>query len=644
MPSDPSLFPPDQPAVAPAPGGGQRARSAGALTLGAIGLVFGDIGTSPLYAMRQAFAGPHPLPPVQPNVLGIVSLIFWSLLVVVTLKYVVVMMRADNRGEGGILALQALVGHAADGGTRMAARIATLGIFAAALFYGESMVTPAISVLSAVDGIRVVAPGWLNYIMPGALAVLVVLFMAQRQGFSAIGAIAGPVMIVWFLVLAVLGVHNIAADPSVLWALSPHHAILFLFRGGWTAFMTLGAVVLTVAGCEVIYAEMGLFGRLPIRIAWYGLALPSLVLNYFGQGALLLANPQSVVNPFFLLAPAWAGPALLGLAILAAAIASQAMISGAFAMTRQAIQLGYLPRMEISHISEKEMGRIYIPFINWTLMVGALTLVAGFQTAAGLASAYGVAVTATMLISSMLLALAMTRLWGWRGRKTTMLLGLFLAVDGAFFLANIAKIPYGGWFPLAVGGVTFVLLTTWKNGRRMLMERLGRDAIPVDDFIAGLSDRVTQVPGIAMFLTGTRQGIPLALLHNLKHNKVIHERVVICTVSIEEVPVVDPEQRIESEMLSERFQRLTLRFGFMEDPNIPKVLAQARTDQLGFFYEPMSISYFLSRETLVPAKRPALRAWREHLFAWMSRSATSAMDFFQLPSNRVVELGSQIEI
>ena len=616
----------------------------GGLLLAAFGVIFADIGTSPLYAVRQAFAGPHALAADRLHVLGVMSLVFWALLFVVTLKYVVVMMRADNRGEGGSLALQALVGQAARGQAGLLAALGSLGILAAALFYGDSMITPAISVLSAVEGLRFASPPLAPYVLPVTLAVLVLLFFVQRHGTATIEAMFGPVMLVWFVVLAVLGVRNIAAAPEVLRAISPYHAVMLLARDTRGGFLSLGAVVLVVTGCEVLYAGIGRFGRLPIRLGWYTLVLPALVLNYFGQGALLLVHPRAAAHPFFGMAPAWAIGPLAGLAVLAAVVASQAVISGTFSMTRQAIQLGYLPRMEIRHTSKKEIGAIYIPFVNWVLMLAAVGLVLGFDTSLDLASAYGVAVTGSMLISSTMLALVMTLLWGWRGRRTTLLVALFLLVDAAFFFANLAKIPYGGWFALAVGVVVYLLLTSWKMGRALLMEKLRQEAMPVADFLDALSDRVARVPGTAIFLTGTQEGVPLALLHNLKHNKVIHERVVILTVIMAEMPFIPAEQRLQVVPIAADFHRLVLRYGFMEDTNIPRALAQARTDELGFFYEPMSISYFLSRETLVPGSHPGMALWREGLFAWMSRSAANAMDFFHLPVNRVVELGSQVEI
>ena len=539
-------------------------RNFGGLLLGALGIVFGDIGTSPLYAMRAVFIGPHSLVIERPHVLGVLSLVFWSLIIVVTLKYVVVMMRADNRGEGGSLALQALISRAAAESGRLSTVVAALGLFAAALFFGDSMITPAISVLSAVEGLQVVAPHLASFVIPVALAILIGLFLIQRQGTNAVGMMFGPVMLVWFVVLAILGIRNIALAPEVLWALSPHHAIRFLLQDGAAGFLTLGSVVLVVTGCEALYADMGHFGRLPIRLVWYMLVLPGLVLNYFGQGALLLAHPEAIDNPFFHMVPAWAGAPLLGLATAATIIASQAVISGTFSMTRQAIQLGYLPRMSIVHTSARAIGQVYVPFVNWLLMLAVAGLVVCFENSSNLAAAYGVAVTGTMLISSMLLTLVMTLLWGWRGRRSAVLVAVFLVTDAAFFIATAAKIPYGGWLPLVVGVGIFVVMRTWQSGRLKLIERLHKDAMPVNDFLASLSDRVKRVPGTAVFLTGMREGIPVALLHNLKHNKVIHERVVILTVILEETPVICADRRLEAIPLAANFHRLILRYGFME--------------------------------------------------------------------------------
>ncbi len=619
-------------------------RSVMALTFGAIGVVFGDIGTSPLYAIKETFAGAHPLALDRLHIFGVLSLMFWSIVLVVSTKYVAFIMRADNRGEGGSLALLALASRAAQGRAALGALVVTLGIFATALFYGDAVITPAISILSAVEGLQVVAPGLGDYVIPLTLVIVVILFSIQRHGTDAVGKVFGPVMLIWFLVLGITGIHAIGLAPEVLKALSPHWAILFIANDGWIGFLALGSVVLAVTGAEALYADMGHFGKIPIRLAWYMIALPALLLQYFGQGALLIARPEALENPFFSMAPAWAGLPLLLLATCATVIASQAVISGAFSVTRQAIQLGYLPRMTIIHTSAHEIGQVYLPVMNWMLLIVVVGLVFGFQSSSNLAAAYGIAVTGTMIITTALAGIVMVLNWGWRLRRVLVLMGVFMVLEMAFFLANTTKIPHGGWFPLAIGLVIFILLTTWKQGRALLMSKLSTAAMPVEDFVAALSDRVVRVPGTAIFLTGTREGVPLALLHNMKHNKVLHERVILMTVSMEEVPVVAAEKRLESIQLAPGIQRLVLRFGFMEDLNIPKTLAHARKDELGFFYEPMAISYFLSRETIIPSTAPGMAPWREELFAWMSRSATNAMDFFHLPSNRVVELGAQVEI
>jgi KUP system potassium uptake protein len=625
-------------------GGDGKSRNVAGLMLAAIGVVFGDIGTSPLYAMKETFSGPHAVAMDKGNILGVLSLVFWAITIIVSFKYVIIIMRADNRGEGGSLALLALVSSAAEKNRRLSLMVSALGIFAAALFYGDSIITPAISVLSAVEGLQVAAPHLEQWVVPLTIVILFMLFAIQSHGTDLVGKMFGPVMLVWFLTLAILGIRNLSQAPVVLVALSPHYAISFLFREGWHAFLALGSVVLAVTGAEALYTDMGHFGRLPIRLAWYLLVLPALILNYFGQGALLIHSPEAITNPFFNLAPAHLALPLVILATLATVIASQAVISGAFSVTRQAIQLGFLPRMEIIHTSEEEMGQIYLPFVNWLLMVMVMILVVGFKTSSNLAAAYGVAVTGTMVIDALLVGTVMLLIWKWNPRKVKILIGGFLVVDLAFFLANSIKIPDGGWFPLVVGGLLFTILTTWKDGRRRLLARLKADALPVEDFLASLSDRVPRVPGTAVFLTGTSEGVPIALLHNMKHNKIIHERVVLLTVVVEEVPFVPEERRLENRLLAPHFHRVFLRYGFMESPNIPKALAHARTDQLGFFYEPMSVSYFVSRETLLPTEKPGLRGLRDTLFATLARMATSAMDFFHLPSNRVVELGSQIEI
>jgi KUP system potassium uptake protein len=614
-----------------------------ALTVAAIGIVFGDIGTSPLYAIKESMAGPHPLPIDQLHVMGVLSLIFWSLMMVVSAKYVMVIMRADNRGEGGSLALLALLAHAFEDNKRMARRVGILGLCAAALFYGDSVITPAISVLSAVEGLEVAGPGFADYIEPLTIGILLGLFIIQRHGTAVVGGLFGPVMVIWFLVLAGLGIHNIARMPEVLWALSPHHAVQFFLAEKVTGFLALGSVVLAVTGAEALYADMGHFGRFPIRLAWYGLVWPSLLLNYFGQGALLLSDPAAIENPFFRLVPQWATMPMVVLATAATIIASQAVISGAFSITRQAIQLGYLPRMEILHTSEKEMGQIYVPFVNWALMGAVILLVLGFKNSSNLAAAYGIAVTGTMFITTLLAAMVMRLMWGWRGKRVLAMVAVFLIIDGTFFLANVPKIPHGGWFPLALGGVVFLVLTTWAKGRKRLRAAMDKDAIPMATVMDSLG-KLTRVQGTAVYLSGTAHGVPLALLHNVKHNQVLHERVVLMTIQVEELPFVPEERRVTTKDVADHIHRLVLHYGFMEIPNIPRALAHARQDQLGFFYEPSRTSYFVSRMIVTPRGQSGMAGWREQLFAWMVKNAATSMDFFRLPMNRVVELGANVEL
>ncbi len=616
----------------------------GALFVSAVGVVFGDIGTSPLYALKETFAGPHPLPIDPPHVLGVLSLVFWSLMCVVSIKYVIVIMRADNRGEGGSLALLALLNRATGTSPKLLALVGALGVFAASLFYGDSMITPAISVLSAVEGLEVVAPELETFIVPITMAILLALFAVQRKGTASVGVVFGPVMLAWFTCLLVMGLHNIHLHPAVLKALSPHYAVEFMIENKLLGFLSLGSVVLVVTGAEALYADMGHFGRWPIRAAWYLVVLPALVINYFGQGALLLSHPAAIDNPFYLMAPAWARMPLLVLATMATVIASQAVISGAFSLTQQAIQLGFLPRMEIIHTSERERGQIYLPFVNWALLFMVLCLVAGFRSSGSLASAYGIAVTGSMAIDSILVGLVMAKIWGWSGKLVKPLIGAFLVMDLSFFFANAGKIPTGGWFPLAVALVLFLLLTTWKRGRELVRARRTQDALPIEIFLESVAEKVVRVRGTAMFLGGEKDGVPTALLHNLKHNQVLHERVVLLAIAVDERPYVPPEDRVASTELGPNFHRVVLRYGFMDDPNVPKALANARLDELGFFYEPMTTSYFLSRETIIPSREPGMALWREGLFAWMNHTATTTMDFLHLPMGRVVELGGQIEI
>jgi KUP system potassium uptake protein len=621
--------------------------SFGGLVLGALGVVYGDIGTSPLYTLHECFAGEHPLAVDRDNILGILSLIVWALTIIVSIKYIIVTMRANNHGEGGSLALLALLHQVKNGPRWLTPVVATLGIAAAALFYGDSTITPAVSVLSAIEGLSVAAPGLADYIIPITIAILLVLFAIQRKGTSLVGALFGPVMIAWFVILAILGVRNIVKAPFVFAALSPHYGALFLYHHGTLGFLALGAVVLSVTGGEALYADMGHFGRAPIGLAWYVLVMPALFLNYFGQGALLLTDPSALENPFYLLAPHWALLPLVILAGLATVIASQAVISGAFSVTAQATQLGYLPRLRTLHTSAKEKGQIYIPFLNGLLAILVITLVLGFKSSSNLAAAYGIAVTGTMGITTVMVTMVALYIWTWKSKIAYGLLAIFFIVDMAFFSANAVKIVHGGWFPLAMGVLVFSLLMTWKRGRQLVMARREDGALPLETFLQSVvnSKNVSRPKGTAIFLTSSRRDVvPPALMHNLKHNQVLHENTVLMTVVVEDIPHVPRERRISSSYVCDGIFRLILCFGFMDETDIPKTLANLTQQELGFFYEPMKISYFLSRETIIAADQPGMGQLREHLFAWMSRSSASAMEFFSLPAPRVVELGDQIEI
>ncbi|MEN3952185.1 potassium transporter Kup [Iodidimonas sp. SYSU 1G8] len=611
------------------------------LALGAVGVVFGDIGTSPLYTMKEAFAGAHPLALDAPHVYGVISLIFWAVMAIVSFKYVMLMMRADNKGEGGSLALLTLVSHLTQS-SRLFPVVALLGIFAAALFYGDSMITPAISVLGAVEGLEIAAPGLHDLIVPITVVILIGLFVIQKHGTAVVGRFFGPIMLVWFLTLAGLGVLNIIDHPEILAAVNPYYAVDFFIKDQWIAFLALGSVVLAVTGAEALYADMGHFGRPPIRRGWFALVLPALMLNYFGQGALLINDPAAIDNPFYRLAPDWALWPLLGLATLAAIIASQAVISGAFSVTRQAVQLGYLPRLRVQHTSEAAIGQIYVPFVNWSLLVAVILLVLGFGSSTNLAAAYGVAVTATMFIDTLLLAFVMFMLWRIPRWRAIALLTVFVIIDLAFLGANLTKIPDGGWFPLFAGLALFVLLTTWKRGRLLVRASQARDAIPTDTFLASLSAKIQRVPGTAVYMSGRSDGVPHALLHNLKHNKVLHDTNIFLTMQIEEVPRLNNEEALECTELREGFFRIIYHYGFMQDPDVPRALRLAAAH--GFTFNMMQTSFFLGRETVIPSVRPGMAMWRESLFAWMTRNAASAMDFFEIPANRVVEMGSQIEI
>ena len=610
------------------------------LSLGALGVVYGDIGTSPLYALKEVFAGTHhPVPISEHNVLGILSLVFWALMLVVTIKYVIFIMRADNKGEGGIMALMALVVHAQPG-ARRARILMLLGLAGAALFYGDGTITPAVSVLSAVEGLEVATPAFKPYVIPITLVVLTALFTLQRWGTGRMGSLFGPVMAIWFAVLAVLGAVNIAHVPRVLAALDPGYAVEFMFRHGSLGFFSLGAVVLAVTGAEALYADMGHFGRVPVRLAWTLLVLPSLMLNYFGQGALLIVDAKAVENPFYLLAPTWALYPLVVLSTIATVIASQAVISGAFSITQQAMQLGYSPRMAIQHTSSRQIGQIYLPGINWALFLGVIVLVIGFQSSTNLAAAYGIAVTGTMATTTILAYVVARSMWKWGVVASVALFGAFLLIDLAFFSANLLKVSEGGWFPLVFGLGVFTLMATWKRGRQLLQSRLEADSIPLDAFIASASLGCATVPGTAVFMTTNLNSVPHPLLHSLKHFKSLHTHVVLLNAVTLDVPHVPEARRVIVEPMNAQFYKVKVFFGFMDTPDLP--LALEWCSEQGLDMDAMDTSYFLGRETLIPKMRSDMAFWREKLFVSMFRNAGDAATWFKLPPNRVVELGSQV--
>lgn len=613
------------------------------MLLAALGIVYGDIGTSPLYTLRECFGHVVGLPMTEANVLGILSLVFWSLILVVTVKYVVFVMRADNRGEGGILALMTLALRR--GATTPGRRtlLTALGMFGACLFFGDALVTPAISVLSAVEGVRVVAPALDHWIVPLASLILFGLFLVQKAGTARVGKLFGPIMLLWFGTLGALGIGQILAWPDVLRAVSPGWALSFAAENGFIAFVALGSVVLAVTGGEALYVDMGHLGRLPIRVAWLGFVLPSLLLNYFGQGALLLHDATALENPFYHLAPDWAQIPLLALATGATVIASQAVISGAFSIGRQAVQLGLIPRLEIQHTSERAIGQIYVPKLNWLLCILVIGLVVGFGSSSNLAAAYGIAVTGEMSITAVLFFVVARTLWGWPLPVAGILSGLFLAIDLAFLGSNLLKVPQGGWFPLLVGIGLFGVMWTWRKGQRVLFARLVEQGMDVEPFLRRLCEKpIHRVEGTAVFLTRSTDQIPHALLHNLKHNRVLHDRVVFMTVMPQEVPRVGDSERVSVRELGEGFWRVIVRYGFMEPPNVPRALAQAAPG--GCDVDPSFVSYFLGRERIVPSIRPDLGPWEERVFAFMSANAAAASDYLCIPPNRVVELGTQIEV
>ncbi|MEH6352996.1 potassium transporter Kup [Pseudomonas sp. 3JA] len=613
------------------------------MLVAAVGVVYGDIGTSPLYTLKEVFSGAYGVPVNHDGVLGILSLIFWSLIWVVSIKYMMFVLRADNQGEGGIMALTALARRAAAGRARLRKLLVVCGLIGAALFYGDSMITPAISVLSAIEGLGLAFEGIDHWVVPLSLVVLVGLFLIQRHGTARIGTLFGPIMVTWFLVLGALGVYGIAQHPEVLQAVNPVWAVRFFIVHPGMGVAILGAVVLALTGAEALYADMGHFGRKPIARAWFILVLPALVLNYFGQGALLLGDPEAARNPFYLLAPSWALLPLVGLSTLATVIASQAVISGAFSLTRQAIQLGYIPRMYIQHTSSAEQGQIYIGAVNWSLMVGVVLLVLGFESSGALASAYGVAVTGTMLMTTILVSAVILLLWKWPPLLAVPLLLGFLLVDGLYFAANVPKIIQGGAFPVIAGIALFVLMTTWKRGKQLLVERLDEGALPLPIFISSIRVQPPhRVQGTAVFLTARSDAVPHALLHNLLHNQVLHEQVVLLTVVYEDIPRVPPQRRFEVDAYGEGFFRVILHFGFTDEPDVPQALKLCHLDDLDF--SPMRTTYFLSRETVIASKLEGMARWREILFAFMLKNANGNLRFFNLPLNRVIELGTQVEM
>ncbi|HEV7575105.1 MAG TPA: potassium transporter Kup [Caldimonas sp.] len=616
--------------------------STAALTLGAIGVVYGDIGTSPLYALKQVFANGHvPLTPA--NVFGVLSLVFWTLTVVVSIKYVVLILRADNNGEGGLIAMLALASQAVRDRPALRRRLLFVGIFGTAIFFGDGVITPAISVLGAVEGLQVAAPGLHTWIVPISLVVLTALFMFQRHGTERVGKLFGPVMAAWFVVIAVLGLAHIGDNPSILKAMSPYYALVFLFAHSKVAFIALGSVVLCVTGAEALYADMGHFGKRPIRLAWFGMAMPALLLNYFGQGAMLLADPSKVRNPFFEMAPSWALYPLIALATCAAVIASQALITAAFSVTKQAIQLGYLPRLRVQHTSVKETGQIYVPFVNWGLFAGVVIAVVLFGSSDNLGAAYGITVTIDMLITTTMTFFVVRYAWKYAWTLAMAATGFFFIVDFTFLAANIVKVVDGGWFPLLIGAFMFTLMMTWKQGRKLMSKSLRDDAIDLGSFLESVFlSPPTRVPGTAVFLVSDQGLTPNALLHNLKHNKVLHERNLFVTVKHHEVPWIHSGSCAEMKALGNDCWEVTLNFGFKNEPDVPTALARLR--EHGCSVDDMDTSYFLSRDIVIPTLGGGMADWREKLFAGMHRNAAAAADFLRLPTNRVVELGSKVEI
>ncbi len=635
------------PSAAPDSGHGHAAVKTGlaATALAALGVVYGDIGTSPLYALRTCFSGESAVAPTHDNVLGILSLIFWALILVVSVKYLVFVLRADNRGEGGILALMALAFPEREKETSPRTKwvLIAFGLFGAALLYGDGLITPAISVLGAMEGLEVAAPALKPYVVPLTIVILVGLFSVQRIGTGGVGRVFGWVMLLWFTTLAILGFKQILQAPEVLKCVNPAYAWQFFADNGWRGFHLLGAVFLVLTGAEALYADMGHFGKKPIRAAWFSLVLPALFINYLGQGALVLETPEAASNPFYRLAPSWALYPLVALATAAAVIASQALISGSFSLTMQAVQLGYMPRVAIEHTSSSARGQIYIPWINWGLMFACIGLVLGFRSSDNLAAAYGIAVVLTMIITTMLFYFTARRLWKWSLIPTAALCAFFLAAELCFLAANLTKIQHGGWFPLTIGAIGFTLMATWKTGRNRLRQRLINSLLPIEDFLKDVAEsKPHRVNGTAIFLAGNPDGTPAALTHNFKHNKIIHKRVILLTILIEEIPYVEMERRVNVADLGEGFFRVIGRYGFMEEPDAQEILKLCKP--LGLNFREMETTFFLSRETIIASERRGLARWRKRLFALLSRNAQPANAYFRLPPNRVVELGLQVEI
>ncbi len=610
------------------------------LCLASLGIVYGDIGTSPLYALRECFYGHHSIRTTQPNVLGVLSLILWSLILVISIKYLILILRADNRGEGGILALATLVSDV----VRRGKFFFLLGLFGAALLYADGMITPAISVMGAVEGLHIATPFFDPYVVPIAIGILVGLFFFQSRGTTGIGRIFGPVTILWFTAISVLGIHQIIRSPQVLGAINPFHAYMFFAANGWHGFLVLGAVFLAITGGEALYADIGHFGTRPIRLTWFVIVLPALTLNYFGQGALLLVEPEAAVNPFFRMTPSWALYPMVILATAAAVIASQAIISGAFSLTMQAIQLGYIPRLKVNYTSARIIGQIYVPVVNWALMICCIGLVLGFGSSSNLAAAYGVAITTTMLITTILFYVVARRRWHWPAAVALPVAAFFTTIDLAFFAANMLKIAHGGWFPLLVSTCILFLMLTWRKGRRVLRSHLSGICVPLDALLPDLKNQsIRRVPGTAVYMSGNRSGTPLALLHNLKHNKVLHEQVVLLTVQTAEVPyLTNVKDRVALEKLKEGFWRAQIHFGFMEKPDVPSALEFVKEQELRF--HPMRTTFFIGRETILATRKLGLSAWRGSLFAWMTRNAGDVTSYFCLPPNAVVELGTRVEV